>query len=234
MTLEIGTTESFARTVSFLIHGDPGVGKTTLATTLPAKDDNRVLYVAADPGQLALRKRKFVCAKVTGANFLSEIYKHLKENKDKYDWVYFDGLNETGEIVLKAAREEFRSSSNQYAAFNKLDEVMDAWIRAMLDLGINIVFVTHTECDSSSDIPFGPMHPGIKFTNKLLKLFDEVGCMRMLPRQAGEEKAKRVIQFSREYDTRYAVKDRSGALSPLEEPNLANIMGKIFANKDAK
>lgn len=235
MPIELGTTSQFSRKISFLVWGEPGVGKTSLAKTLPVKDDSRVLYVAADPGQLALRDRNFICAKVSGPSFLRDIYTHIRDNQDKYDWVFFDGLNEAGETVIKAerAKESVKASPNHFAPYNKLDEVFHDWTIAMLELKPHMIFVTHRDFDSKRDKCYLPLFPGNKFTDRLLGIFDEVGYMRLVPEKDGKS-ARRVIQFGPEYDARCEVKDRSGALLAIEEPDIGSIFRKIYGNHEGE
>ena len=232
MTIEIGTTRGMAQKVSFLIYGDPGIGKTSLCKTIPADSDSKVLYVAQDPGQLALRDRDFPCARVTGANFLREIYELIKKDESRYDWVFFDGLNEAGETVLKAerAKEYAKATPNNFAPYNKLDDIFCDWVYAMLSLRPHMIFVTHRDFDARRDRQFVPLFPGNKFSERLLGIFDEVGYMRLV--KGADGTSRRLIQFSSDFDPRCEAKDRSGSLDATEEPNIGKIFSKIYGGRN--
>jgi adenosyl cobinamide kinase/adenosyl cobinamide phosphate guanylyltransferase len=211
-----------------MIYGRGGVGKTSLVKTLPVDEDKRVLYIAADPGQLALRDREFTCVNASnwGTDTLREINAHIREHADDYDWVVVDGLDEIAEQVLKHAKANRKDARQAYGDMN---EIVAAWAKAVRDLeGVSVIFITHISRlqNEENDVEWTPKFPGKQLAQNAVDWFDLVGCMR--PVLIGQ-KQERLIQFQPEPDPRYFAKDRSGALEDFEEPNLGKILDKIHS-----
>lgn len=239
--------QSFER-LSFLIAGEPGRGKTSLVRTLAHKADtvfdspealaledaydwNKVLYVAADPGQLAIRRLKSLNVfRPDYGGALSDIAKHLKaEAKTLYNWVIIDGLNNLGEVALKTFkdREAQQAKPNMMRAYGELADYMKPWIETVRDCGVNVIFITHLDKDPEADIRYTPMFPGAKLANQLDGMFDEVLCLR-IARRNETSPPERLLQCKPEGSPLYQTKDRSGKLNAFEKPNLAALWEKIF------
>lgn len=230
MTIEITRLgDDVAKHASWLIYGESGVGKTWLAKTLPLTSDEKLLYIAVDPGQLTLRDRPDF-SKVQAPNglwskeFLLELYEYIRDNSNKFEWVFVDGLDDLGEAVLAA---EKKRTTNLQKAYGEMADFMKEWVLRMRDInGTNTILVTHIDSDkdSNNQYSFFPSFPGQAFKKRMKDYFDFVGCMRIVEDESGK---KRMIQFSREADIRYEVKERGGVVAPLEEPNLASIMSRL-------
>lgn len=212
-----------------LVFGESGIGKTTLTKTLPITDDSKVLYVAADPGQLALRNRDFSVVEAPDGFWteavMEEVYKHARKNIDNIDWLVVDGLDELGDAVLKS---KLRTERSALRAYGEMASFMEEWTKKIRDIkGCSILFITHIEQtqDNEGALQWGPSFPGKQFKEKLNDLFDLVGCMRAV--RVEDQKVKRLIQFRAEADPRYHVKDRSGSLLDFEEPDLSAVFHKI-------
>lgn len=227
MTLKFSrTSDAEHQRLTVLIYGEPGIGKTTLAKTLPVSDDSKLLYVAADPGQLALRDRGFACVSWDDPDAerpLTEIGKHADESD--YEWIVVDGIDDACQHVLNAM---LKAHKDGRKAYGETKTVFERWLKAMRDLsGKNVLFISHMNStqDDSGATRYGPSMPSAGTRDMVPPLFDLVGCMRAV--RSAEGKIERMIQFRPEAGTAYICKDRSGVLDDLEQPDLSKIFQKI-------
>ena len=223
------TNEAAHKRLSLLIFGLPKVGKTTLAKTLPVSDDSKLLYINADPGQIALRDREFTMASAPNGKlseeFFDEVLEHIRTQGKNYEWIFVDGVDEVAQAILKSKLQTQRDARK---AYGEMAEYVEGWMKAIRDVeGISVVFVTHIEQEEigEGEVQFIPQFPGKKIQSQVDAWFDLVGCMRLVKDSEGTW--KRCIQFRREADARYVVGDRSGVTSLYEEPDLGNLFRKI-------
>ena len=224
------TNDSQHKRLNILIFGEPKVGKTSLAKTLPVSDDSKVYYLAVDPGQLALRSRKFVIGEPdegqqAGEKFFEEAYQHLLHEGHKYEWVIVDGCDEIAESILK---DRLKTQRDARKGYGEMAEYVEDWMKRMRDIsGVSTIFITHIECKDvgENQVVYEPMFPGKQIQKQVNAWFDLIGCMRIVKGPDGNN--QRVLQFSPDMDTRYKVGDRSGVLSGYENPNLSEVFDKI-------
>lgn len=214
--------------ITGLIFGESGVGKTSLVKTLPASSDEKVFYIAADPGQLVFRDRGFIVAEAPNGEWnegvMIEIYNHLKENQSAYEWIIVDGLDELGEAVLRSKLKVLKDGRK---AYGEMGDFMSVWAKGIRDLkGSSVLQITHIDrlTEDTGAVEFVPSFPGKSVAGQLNDWFDLVLCMRFV---RTETKVDRLLQCNREADTRYRVKDRSSVLLNFEEPDLGKIFAKI-------
>lgn len=222
-------TDAAHKRLSILIYGEPKVGKTSLAKTLPLSSDDKLLYIAADPGQLALRDRGFIVAQpgtgdLTEA-FFDEVLDHIKTHGNQYEWIFVDGVDEVADAILKS---KLRTQRDGRKAFGEMAEYVETWMKGIRDVqGVSVVFVTHIDKEDigEGEIQFIPQFPGKKIQAQVDAWFDLIGCMRLV--REGDGNFRRHIQFRREADYRYMVGDRSGSLGLYESPDLGALFKKI-------
>jgi len=220
---------------TFLMYGLPGAGKTTLATTLPRSEDGKVVYAAADPGQLVLRGCGFNSCRITEHGDMVELrlamQNWLTKDPNKVEWLIIDGLDECGELALE---HYLRTNKDGRAAYGEMADFMAKWTKDMRDLPCNVLFITHIDYDTSEvgERYARPSFPGKQTHKVLVNWFDFVGCLRF--KQDAEGKQTRMIQFKGEVDPKYTVKERGYGefkLSEWEQPNMAAILTKLGINK---
>lgn len=213
-----------------LVYGEDKVGKTTLIKTLPLSSDEKLLYIGGDPGELALRGRKYLKVRSKHGKMdmdtLREIYEWCLSHCNSLEWIAIDGINKIGDRVVEQAR-----ASNSYgpAAWDEAQTFMDWWITAMRDIsGPKTLVIAHImqDTDDSNKIWYRPDMPGNKMKAEITRYFDEVLCMRMI-QQDESNRYVRVLHCNRDLDPQYKVGDRSGMLDTFEPPDLTHVMKKV-------
>lgn len=231
MSMRFTTTkasDAAHKRLTVLVYGESGIGKTSLSKTLNLSSDDKLFYIAADPGQLALRERGFIVAEAPNGEWnegvLEDIYRYLLTHASEYEWIVVDGLDELGEAVL---RDKSKTQRDMRKAYGEMGDFMANWTKKMRDLkGTSSIFITHIskDKDETGAMYFSPSFPGNKVTEQLVDWFDMVGCMRSVKTESA---VSRMIQFKPEADLRFKVKDRSGVMNDFESPNLGDIFSRV-------
>ena len=222
--LKFTTTDSAGQLhgIKILIYGRSGVGKTTLASTVPD-----VLILSAEAGVLSLRDKAIPMIQITTVVELSEAYHWITTNPHAkgFKTIFLDSITEIAEQVLSNAKLQVKDSRQ---AYGELIEKMNMLVRSFRDLpGKNVVMLAKQEShldEVSKMTMFGPAMPGSKVSQQLPYLFDEVFRLGVGKTPDGTE--YRFLQT--QPDLQYEAKDRSGVLDAIEPPNLSHIFNKIL------
>lgn len=227
--LALTTTRAQAmKKVNILIYGTGKVGKTTLTLTLPC-DKTKILYVGADPGELALRGYDIPSVSprngVWDESTLMELYDFALEHRKDYEWIVIDGLDTIGNEVNYNHHQEYKDGRK---AWEQTATFMDRWIRRVRDInGMSSLWITHPaeKADDLGKISFKPQMPGNFLKDNINNYFDVIGFMRQV--RAADGELVPLIQFTQKPNESYAVGDRSGMLLDFEAPNMTAIVTKI-------
>jgi AAA domain len=239
MPLQFSTAsqESLTNGIKVLVYGGAGVGKTVLTATLP----NPVL-ISAESGSLSLResnlRRLFgndqsICYNMPLINVQT-----VEDLRDAHMWclqsaeaknfqsIGLDSISEIGGVVLNNAK---RLVKDPRQAYGELIEKMETLVRAFRDLpGKNVLVsakMEPTKDELSGIVKYGPSMPGAKLGPKLPYFFDEVFRLG-IGKDTTTQQEFRFLQT--QPDLQFEAKDRSGALSSAESPNLGYIFNKIL------
>jgi len=237
MPLQFSTAsqESLANGIKVLVYSLSGVGKTVLNATLPTP-----VLISAESGSLSLResnlRRLFGNDQSITYNMPIITVKTADDLRDAHLWClqsnesrYFqsiglDSISEIAEVVLNNAKLQVKDPRQ---AYGELLEKMETLIRAFRDLpGKNVLVSAKMEPmkdELTGIVRYGPSMPGAKLGPKLPYFFDEVFRLGIGRDQQGKE--FRFLQT--QPDLQFEAKDRSGALSLTEPPNLNYIFHKI-------
>lgn len=224
MTVTITTTQQAAQLhgIKCLIYGKSGAGKTKLAATAPAP-----IILSAESGVLSLREFQIPMIQIKTVGDLTEVHQWALNSTEakQFSTIFIDSISEIGEVVLANAKAQVKDPRQ---AYGELIEKMMATIKAFRDLpGKNVVMAAKQEPakdEMTGIIQYGPSMPGAKLGPQLPYLFDEVFRLGVGKTTQGEE--YRFLQTGA--DLQYDAKDRSGALAPVERPDLTFVFNKIL------
>lgn len=223
-----------------VVVGESGIGKTSLAKTLP--NPKRVLIISAESGLLCLKGTDIDVVTVdntypfkspkdkkeNGKYSMTEIYLNLmkEETKKKYDYVFIDSLTEIGELMLTELKNDpvIQASKNGYEIWNKYSERMTQMIKGFRDIQpYSVVFTCLPDSEKNGlELIETFKLPMAGLRSSLGAWFDLVLKYEVFTHE--EKKFRKLIT-----DTTVSrlAKDRSGLLKPYEEADLAKIINKL-------
>jgi phage nucleotide-binding protein len=210
-----------------VVYGAPGVGKTSLAASLPGK----LLILSAEAGLLSLAGADIDAdvVEVQSLDTLRAVYSELKAAPDAYAWVVLDSVSEIAEVVLSA---EKAKTKDPRAAYGALQDSMLGIMRAFRDLACGVYFsakMSTTKDEATGRVSYGIGMPGAKLGESIPYLFDEVFRLVVVDEDdgAGGKVASRYLLTSA--DGKSTAKDRSGRLDAYERADLGAVVAKIKA-----
>jgi len=225
MAITIVSTQQAAALhgIKCLVYGKAGYGKTYLTRTAPAP-----VIIWAESSVLSLRDVNLPMIEVRTVDQLNEVYQWALGSAEarQFATLYVDSISEIGEVVLANAKKQVKDPRQ---AYGELIEKMMMTIKAYRDLpGKNVVMAAKQEPikdELTGIVQHGPSMPGSKLGPQLPYLFDEVFRLGVGKTPQGAE--YRFLQT--QPDLQYDAKDRSGALDPVERPDLTYIFNKIMS-----
>jgi len=227
MKLTNTKTNAGAR-LSSLVVGPSGVGKTTLAGTLPAKE---TLIISAEAGLMCLAGTDIDVAEISTRKELDEVMKFLM-GKTKYKYIFIDSLTEIGDMFLKELKNDpkYADASKTFKLYGAYNDLITAYTKAFRDLTAYSVFITCL--DSTKTDGLEKLHtfniPGQKVKDDLKSWFDIVFEFKIYLDEDGKPHRKLVTDMAESS----LAKDRSGKLNKYEDPDLGKIVKKLL--KEAK
>ncbi len=238
MAVQLKSSQEFDKVhgAKILAYGRAGMGKTIICATAPAP-----VILSAESGLLCLTEKNLI--RVYGENNptvsynmpvieiyslvdLTEAYEWCKNSSEskQFQTVCLDSLTEIGEKVLSNAKKTVKDGRQ---AYGELMEKMTDTIKKFRDLSGKHIYMSAKQefiKDSATGITsFQPMMPGNKLAPQVPYLYDLVCNLNIGKLEDGSE-----YRYLRtQPDLQYEAKDRSGALDPIEKPDLTHIINRI-------
>ena len=223
------------RGISLIIYADPGIGKTTLATTLP---EGETLIINTEAGLGPLLGTKHVVFDVGAAlvdknleEVMSELYQVIRTGQFKVKNVVIDNISHLiGQLTIhytESRTKEFPELKEYGDTAYKMMEWIHNW-NDLRDMGINVVFnaweYAYDLQNNNGTIitKTGPL-VGKSSVGKICGIVDLVGHMEVF-----EKTGARWVRF--QPSQQYITKCQFKGLDPKgEEPNLTKIIDKLKA-----
>jgi len=241
MKIQNTSTMSTQR-LKMIIYGQPGVGKTSLASTLKEP----TLIVSSEAGLLSLAGHSIDVIDISvdddgkevprpeRVSRLGEVYKFVCEEaqRKKYKWLFLDSLTEISQNLVESLQEVYPDKKDGLNLWGDYNKKMMSLIKTFRDLPYYNVVMTALEKIEKDENARRYMTIDVngKINNRLPGLFDEVFWMHMI--ELEDKTSKRQLLTGTHENI--AAKDRSGKLAEIEPPNLQSIVDKIRATPKIK
>lgn len=235
--LGIASPQEIVPYLNLLIYGEPGVGKTLLAST--AEDHlltGPVLHLDIEGGLVTVRKKKnYQAIRVRSIAKIIEVHDMVESlsAKGECPWktVILDNISELQKLDLRTvmleAKEKARDPDKvdldvpSQREWGKSGERMRRIIRAYRDLPVHTIAVAwmgSEHDDSTGIVSYYPLMPG-KLRGEVPGYFDIVGRLTAVSKQGDVVRSLQVAGTNR-----VVAKDRTDSLGGLvEEPTISKI-----------
>lgn len=219
----ISTKNAITHGLKLCIYGLSGVGKTSLAATIPGTK----IILSAEAGLLCLKDLDIPAIVIESPDDLDRAHTWLERDQQgkTFQTIVIDSVTEIAEQILDY---ELEHSKDGRMAYGAMGQQMRRMVKSFRDFeGRNVIFIAQAEKQQQDDkgkvVLMTPSFPGQKLGNKVPYYFDACLYMKI------ERDGRRVLQTAGDYQV--LAKDRSGELAPIEEPDLAKIFHKMTVGK---
>lgn len=223
-----------AHHINAMIYGQPGAGKTTLASSAPAP-----LIMDFEEGAIASARvsgnKHARVVKIGSMADVRKVYKYLSSGEHPFKTVVLDPLGELQRLVMD---EIVRKFPNVKRAYDNLPSMND-WQKALNDatklvtmfraLPMHTVVIAHAEIPEHEEDMVNPLASGKNFKQFIQGAMDLLGYLYI--EQDGDEATRKLLTSS---TATVVAKNRGGYLPPvIENPNLTEIFQMMERGESA-
>jgi len=221
------------RGISFIIYADPGVGKTTLASTLP---EGETLIITCEAGLGPLLGTKHVIFNVLAAitdynieEVIRDLYKTLRTTDHPFKYVVLDNLSEMEQQLILCLTKSRGKTTPEIREYGDASYKMKEWVHLFRDLVFNNIHVVFNawefpfEMRNNQGVIISKTYPliGKKIAPQACGIVDVVGHL-----EANEKTQQRRILFAP--SEQYLTKTQFKGLGDAEPADLARILDKLL------
>jgi phage nucleotide-binding protein len=222
------------RGVAIVIYSDPGIGKTTLATTLP-EGETLIINTEAGLGPLLGTKHIVFNLQAVIKNYeieeaVDELYKFLRTQKHDFKYIVLDNISELEQQLILNITMRRGKETPELREYGDVAFKMKEWMRLFRDLvhqGITIVFnawefpIEIKNIDGQVITKTFPMI-GKKIAPQVCGIVDVVGHL-----EVHEKSGKRWVRFGP--SDQYVTKSQFKGLDSGEPADLPMILNKLYS-----
>lgn len=211
--------------VSIVCYGASGVGKTTLAGTLP-RDETIIL--STEHRLLPLRGKGMHAYELDTYADVVQMYNTLVNDPSfaSVRYVVLDSATECGEKTLVASQAAIRDGRQAYMDMQQKALALFRMFRDMKKHTI-LLFKEELQKDAAGNVRVGPAMPGQKLGPQIPYLFDEVFYMGISETVGPDGVPVKSRYLLTDATPTHTAKDASGSLAMFEPPDLLHIITKI-------
>ena len=222
------------RGIAFIIYSNPGIGKTTLAGTLPTEE---TLFINIEGGTGPLMGTGHIVFNLPAAvksfeieGVVDDLYKYLRTEKHAFKYVVIDNMSELEQQLLLNLTMRRGKDTPELREYGDVGFKMKEWVRLFRDLvyqGITVVFnawemaLEVKNVEGSIVTQTFPMI-GKKLAPQACGIVDVVGHLEVY-----EKTGKRWVRFGP--SDQYITKSQFKGLDNGEPADMPAILDKLYS-----
>lgn len=231
------TQSSLKESLSFLVYGKSGAGKTTLASTMP--DLTKTCIISLENGLRSVADKNIAVYDVTVDANGKDLERHVRHDKflhalkvfqepkqkETFSYLIIDSLTEIAQNLVEKLKLTYPDKKDAMKLWGDYNDNMLHIVKSIRDLRPYTTLVTaldKVEVDEFSRRFHGVDIAG-KISSRLPAFFDEVFYLDLI--EVNEKKERMLLTDNHE---NFLAKDRSGKLAQYEKANMTEIINKIL------
>jgi len=225
--------DTINRGIAMIVYSDPGVGKTTLASTLP---EGETLIINSEAGLGPLLGTKHIVFNVLKAvknyeieDVVDNLYKHLRTEKHPFKYIVIDNMSELEQQLILNLTMRRGKDTPELKEYGDVGFKMKEWCRLFRDLvyqGITVVFnawefpLEIKNVEGSVITKTFPLI-GKRIAPQVCGIVDVVGHL-----EVHEKTGRRWLRFGP--SEQYITKSQFKGLDTGEPADLPLVLGKLY------